>query len=251
MLQNGPAVMVSETAHMKLITPTVGRAEQAYLAIRDSIIDGSMRPGEHLVQEDLAAQLGVSRQPIQQAMALLRNDGLVVETGARGLRVAPLDPVDTAHRFQIRATLEALAVRLAAEHAANCREFADNLRREGEELLAAGERMVERGQHKEAVAHDVAFHSFLCRASGNPLINSTAELSWLYVRRTMIAVVRYANRGPTVWREHREILDTICRGRPDEAVGRICAHIYGSEGALTTALASMQAETVQANIEPT
>lgn len=76
---------------MKPITSTPSRAEQVYFAIRDSICDGALEAGTHLVQEDLAARLGVSRQPVQQAMALLKNDGLVLEQGARGLYVAPLD----------------------------------------------------------------------------------------------------------------------------------------------------------------
>lgn len=237
---------------MKSIVATAGRAEQAYLAIRESIVDGTLAPGQHLVQEDLAAQLGVSRQPIQQAMALLRSDGFVVESGARGLHVSHLDPVDTAHRYQVRAALETLAVRLTANRAASSEYFANKLRREGETLLEAGERMVELGEHKDAVKHDVAFHSFLCQASGNPLINTTAELSWHYVRRTMIAVVRFADRGPTVWREHREILDAICKGRQEEAVGRMCAHVYGSEGALTMAMGRMQAANDRADekVEP-
>jgi DNA-binding GntR family transcriptional regulator len=225
---------------MKTIQSAKSRAEQAYLVIRESIVDGTLAPGAHLVQEDLAAQLGVSRQPVQQAMSLLKNDGLVVEIGARGLHVAPLDLVDTERRCQIRAVLEQLAVREATLRAAARPAFADELRREGEALLEAGERMVEIGAHREAVAHDVAFHSFLSRASGNPLLESTAQIHWLYFRRVMIAAVRFADRGPIVWCQHREILDAVCSGRLDEAVSRMATHIYGSRGALTTALARMK-----------
>jgi DNA-binding GntR family transcriptional regulator len=227
---------------MKTIETAKSRAEQAYLVIRESIVDGTLAPGAHLVQEELASQLGVSRQPIQQAMTLLKRDRLVVEIGARGLHVAPLDQVDTEHRYQIRAALEQLAVREATLRAASVPGFADQLRREGEALLVAGERMVEIGAHREAAAHDVAFHSFLSQASGNPLLESTAKIHWLYVRRVMIAVVRFADRGPIVWLQHREILDAVCSGRLDEAVARVTAHIYGSSGALTTALARMTME---------
>lgn len=227
---------------MKAVLGGPSRAEQAYLTIRESIVDGTLAPGEHLVQEDLAAQLGMSRQPIQQALTLLRNDGLVVESGARGLHVALIDVVDTTHRFQIRAVLEQLAVREAATRAAASPAFAHSLRREGEALLEAGERMVALEAHREAVNHDIAFHSFLSRASGNPLLDGTAELHWLYVRRVMIAVVRFADRGPIVWRQHREILNAICDGRVEQAVALIAVHVYGSGGALTTALARMKEE---------
>jgi len=232
----------SQRGQMKTIETAKSRAEQAYLVIRESIVDGTLAPGAHLVQEDLAAQLGVSRQPIQQAMTLLKSDGLVVEIGARGLHVAPLDLADTECRRQIRAALEQIAVREVTLRAAASPSFADRLRREGEALLEAGDRMVEIGAHLEAVTHDVAFHAFLSRASGNSLLESTARIHWLYGRRVMTAVVRFADRGPFVWRQHREILDSVCAGRLDEAVARMTTHIYGSRDALATALARMKSD---------
>jgi DNA-binding GntR family transcriptional regulator len=96
---------------MKPLTSVPSRTEQVYSAIRESICDCSLEPGTHLVQEDLAAMLGVSRQPIQQAMLLLKNDGLVVEHGARGLYVAPIDRAETVDRYQIRLMLDKLSVR--------------------------------------------------------------------------------------------------------------------------------------------
>lgn len=230
---------------MRSIVSAPSRAEQAHAAIRESIIDGTLPPGSHLVQEELAAKLGVSRQPIQQAMALLKSDGLVVETRARGLRVAPLDPVETAHRYQIRAALEQLAARQTAERAAASTDFARKLASDGEVMLEAGNAMVALGRHREAVDHDVAFHSFIYEASGNPLLLGTAQVHWLYLRRVMIAVLRYADRGPIVWAQHGDILRALCRGRVDESVALVTAHVYGAEGALTDALRRMAAEQEQ------
>lgn len=232
---------------MKAIVSAPSRAEQSYLAIRESIVDGTLAPGDHLVQEELAAQLGVSRQPIQQAMALLKSDGLVIETRARGLRVSPLDPVETAHRYQIRAALEQLAARQVAERAASSPDFARQLAREGERMLESGNAMVDVGRHREAVDHDVAFHSFIYEASGNPLLASTAEVHWLYLRRVMIAVLRFADRGPIVWAQHADILRALCRGRVDESVALVTAHVYGAEGALTDALRRMASEQERAD----
>jgi DNA-binding GntR family transcriptional regulator len=60
-------------------------------AILDEICEGALAPGTHLVQEQLAERLGVSHQPIQQAMALVKSDDLFQRLGACGLYVAPLD----------------------------------------------------------------------------------------------------------------------------------------------------------------
>lgn len=226
---------------MKPIASTLSRAEQVYLSIRDSICDGTLEAGTHLVQEDLAARLGVSRQPVQQAMALLRNDGLVLEQGARGLYVAPLDAESTVQRYQIRLCLDQLAARLTAERAARFPAVAEELRRRGQRILDAGDRAVERRNHRDAVANDVEFHSFIYEMSGNPLIAATAEPLWHYLRRVMIAVLSYAERGPIVWDQHHKILAALAEGRTQEVVEMVATHIQGAQAAFLEAIAA-QAE---------
>lgn len=224
---------------LKPIAGAPRRASQAYSAIRDSICDGTLEAGARLVQEELAAALDVSRQPIQQALALLKSDGLIVEHGARGLYVAPLDPEATARRYQIRLVLDALAARLVAERAGGSPEFAERLLREGRELLGKGEAAVARGADREAVAIDVRFHSFLYEMSGNPLIATTAEPHWNYLRRAMIGVMQQAKRGPLVWRQHREILEALARGDLAAGEGLAGAHVRGAERALAEAVEAM------------
>jgi DNA-binding transcriptional regulator YhcF (GntR family) len=101
-----------------LLTPQPSLVEQAYEAILEEIADGTLAPHTHLVQEDLAARYDVSRQPIQQALLLLENDGIVLDAGRRGLIVAPLDLRMMRDRYQVRATLDALAALLAAQRCA-------------------------------------------------------------------------------------------------------------------------------------
>jgi DNA-binding GntR family transcriptional regulator len=72
---------------MRLLNSHPTRVEQVYDALLAAITDGQLRPNERLIQDELAARLGVSRQPIQQALLLLRNDGLVREAAGRGLIV--------------------------------------------------------------------------------------------------------------------------------------------------------------------
>ena len=67
-------------------------AEQAYRAIIDAICDGRYVAGQRITQEALAESLAVSRQPILQALLLLKRDGLVIDAGGRGVMVAPLTP---------------------------------------------------------------------------------------------------------------------------------------------------------------
>ena len=233
---------------MRRIENMLSRTEQAYAMIRDSISDCTLEPGKHLVQEELAAMLGVSRQPVQQAMLLLKSEGLVVELGARGLHVAPLSPEAMAHRYEIRTVLDQLAARLVAERCAGSAEFAERLLADGEKILVAGEKAQERGAQAEAVTHDVAFHSFLYERSGNPLIVSTSEAHWFFLRRVMNAVLKKAGRGELVWREHRGIIEALARGEVERGCELAAAHVHGAQAAL---LATLRENGANRSGEPT
>ena len=76
---------------MKLLETQPKLVEQVFDAILEEITSGRLRPGARVIQEQLAKELGVSRQPVQQALLLLRNQGVLQDAPGRGLQVAPLD----------------------------------------------------------------------------------------------------------------------------------------------------------------
>ena len=73
-----------------------------------------LAPGARITQEELAASLDVSRQPVLQALRLLKKDGFVIDAGRRGLMVSPLDAQVIADVYEVRAVLDGLAARRAA-----------------------------------------------------------------------------------------------------------------------------------------
>ncbi|MCA0302837.1 MAG: GntR family transcriptional regulator [Proteobacteria bacterium] len=221
---------------MKPITPVPGRADQAYQALLDEICDGVLAPGTHLVQEELAARLGVSRQPIQQAMALLRSDGLVEEIGTRGLRVTALDPATMRQHYEIRAALDGLAVRGAALRAAGSAEVARDIDRRGRALVQAGKAAAGGTSLRRMVRCDVDFHRFLYEASGNPLLAQTAEPHWRYLRRVMADVLRHAQPGTAIWKQHAEILAAVVAGNAVRAQALAAGHVDGAADRLAGAL---------------
>ena len=216
---------------MKRIEPQISRAEQAYRAILDEICEGALAPGTHLVQEQLAERLGVSRQPIQQAMALLKSDGLVQELGARGLYVAPLDVEVMRQHYEIRGALDMLAARLGAVRARSSSSIAQEIAHRGQAIMTAAAA----GDVRLMVHHDVAFHRFLYDVSGNRLLMDTAEPHWRYLRRVMGEVLRYAEPGPEIWEQHRAILDAIVRGNAEAAMERAARHVSGAAEQLSSA----------------
>ncbi len=208
-----------------LLIPQPSLVEQAYEALLGEIADGTLAPNMHLVQELLAERYGVSRQPIQQALLLLKTDGLVQDAGRRGLVVAPLDMQMMRDRYEVRAALDALAAPLAARRCAASPEVAARTRRDGERILAAGMSAVSGGVIKAMIAQDVAFHAFVYSASGNPMIGPTAEVHWRFLRRVMGEVLRRSEPPHSIWQQHRGILDAIVAGDAAAAEARTLDHV--------------------------
>ncbi|MDH3221035.1 MAG: GntR family transcriptional regulator [Gammaproteobacteria bacterium] len=210
---------------MKAIDASPKLTEQVYRAILDDICDGELPAGTHLVQEQLADRLGVSRQPVQQAMALLKVDGIIEAVGKRGLRVTHLDLDLMRHRYEIRAVLDGLAARGAAARAHDDAAFAADLERRGRAILAAGEAAVAAGATLDQIGHDEAFHNLIYDASGNPFLAATAQPHWRFLRRVMSEVLRYAEPPQDIWRQHAEILQAVTAGNPALAEARALEHI--------------------------
>lgn len=208
-----------------LLTPQPSLVEQAYDALLGEIADGTLRPSTHLVQEELATRYGVSRQPIQQALLLLKSDGLVQDAGRRGLAVAPLDMQMMRDRYEVRAALDALAARLAARRCAASPAIAAQTRIDGEVNIESGLAAAAAGDVKAMIARDIAFHSFIYAASGNAMIAPSAELHWRFLRRVMGEVLRGSAPSIDVWQQHRDILNAIVSGDAEAAEERIVQHI--------------------------
>ena len=77
---------------MKVLATQPNLAEQVRQAIVSEIASGKLKPGERIIQEQIAQELGVSRQPVQQALLLLKNQGVLRDAAGRGLLVTSLDP---------------------------------------------------------------------------------------------------------------------------------------------------------------
>ena len=180
--------------------------ERAYGAILEAICDGTLTAGARLTQEELAERLQVSRQPVMQALLLLKKEGFLCEAGRRGLQVAPLEIPRVQHLYAIRGALDGLAARGAAERAAA------EAKRQGPGLIAAGRRAVRAGEVSAMIAADMAFHQMLYALSGNPLIAEMMALQWRHVRRVMGAVVRRDGMADGVWDEHAVILAAVSDG---------------------------------------
>lgn len=227
---------------MKLLKSQPSLTERVYDAILDEIATGALPAGSHLVQEQLAERLGVSRQPVQQAMTLLKADGIVEEIGRRGLWVAPLDPDLMQHHYEIRAALDGLAARLTAGRARGDASLADLFSKRAGDILAKGAEAVETGAVTDQIHHDAALHKLVYEMSGNPLLARTAEPHWRFLQRAMGEVLRRATLPVEIWRQHTEIVDAIAAGDGPRAEALMVAHDLEAAQTLRAALISQAAD---------
>ncbi len=197
--------------------------EETYRALLDEIAEGRLTPGMRLRQEALAEELQVSRQPISHALALLKQDGFLVEAGRRGLEVAPLDRDYLLALYQARAALDATAARLAAERVAQGSPQAWQEFNTLKVALEVGESLTEL-DIRHLVQADMAFHQALNHLSGNPVIVEIAERQWSHLRRAMHAVLKGGYQAEQVWQDHRAIVQAIAQGDPDLAAQEATVH---------------------------
>ncbi len=200
--------------HLIKIESAPDLVERVYNSLLDAISDGSLAPGVRVMQEDIAEQLAVSRQPVLQALRLLKKDGFVLDAPGRGVLVAPLDVPWLVHIYQVRSALDGLAARLAAR--AQYKLDA--------QLISRGCRAASGQDIQAMMAADTAFHMAIYAASGNPLIATTAQLHWRHIRRAMGAVLQVCTMRKSIWDEHAAIALAIGEGHEDRAEALMCRH---------------------------
>lgn len=216
-------------AILQQIDAAPGLGERVYQRLRDAISNGEFAPGARLTQEELAGSLNVSRQPVLQALRLLKSDGFVIDAGRRGLMVAPLEPEAVLHLYEVRSVLDGLAARLAAQ-----REAALD-----PEVIRLGRAAASGSTVADMIEADMRFHDLVYAASGNPLIAETAHKHWHHVRRAMGAVLRNGALGGSVWDDHAAIAAAINRGDAAEAERLARQHCENAGQALSGQLSQL------------
>lgn len=209
---------------MKPLPAAPNLVHQVRDAILAEIASGHLAPGERIIQEQVARSLGVSRQPVQQALLLLRNLGALQEAPGRGLVVTPLDPQQVQHRYEMRAVIEGLACRRAAE------TNADKAARQGPALIEAGRKAVASASVSRMVAADMRFHEFLYALSGNPLIAPAMAAHWAHTQRAMGEVLTRDEKPRDIWDQHEQILQAVMAGDGERAEALARRHITQAAG---------------------
>ena len=217
---------------MKVLAAQPKLVEQVLEAIVSEISAGKLKPGERIIQEQIAQVLGVSRQPVQQALLLLRNQGVLRDAPGRGLIVASLDLDQVSDMYDIRAVMEGLAFRKAAEH------NPERAKKQGPALIRSGRKAVAGGSFAAMIAADLKFHDLIYGLSGNPLIAPMMDAQWTYTQRVMGEVLMRDELPRDIWDQHEALLDAVISGNGPAAEELARHHITQAAAVMISRLRS-------------
>jgi DNA-binding GntR family transcriptional regulator len=190
--------------------------EAVYDALVEMIITAELQPGVHLVENDLAAQLGVSRQPVREALQRMQTEGWVDLRPALGAFVHVPTEDEADQLLAARTLLETESARLAAEHATPEQvEHLWELHRSGEAALAADDQ-------EGVVAANAALHTHIVSMSRNKVLADLIGSVDRRVRWYYLPIARA--RGKDAWDEHAALIEAIAAGNDGRAADLMRRH---------------------------
>ena len=209
----------------------ISLANHAYQRVKDKLIMLDIRPGEPINDVLLAAELGVGRTPVREALKRLETDHLVVTYPRRGTFATVVDVTELGAISDIRQLLEPHAARRAAENATP--QLRSELRATAE---AIGDLDIADGDRTAFLSEDMAVHRLIYRATGNAHLEDV--------------LVRYDNLATRIWclvidkvpdladhvREHHRLLEAIADADADGAAALALEHVVGFERAIRQVL---------------
>jgi DNA-binding GntR family transcriptional regulator len=192
--------------------------------LRQRILDGQYDPGERLVENTLSLELGVSRSPVREALRALAAEGLVKIEPRRGASVARLSPNIAREMVEVRATLEGLNAKLAAQR----RDPALIL--EIEKVLKEGNDAVNSGQTERFVELNSKFHELLGNIAANSVLQDMMRS--LRERTGLLFAPANLSRARLNWDEHAQILQAVIAGDADLAALLATRHVFSAAKAV-------------------
>ena len=196
--------------------------EKAYYLLREAVIDGSLKPGERLVEDSLAAQYNVSRTPLREAIHKLEMEGFLQRLPSRGLVVAELSGKEVEELYQVRGYLEGLAAH----------EFTSNLTPDNRNMVSTLRQNVvyyhDNGEQEKVLESCKQLHRFVRENCGHKICREYIEKMDLHIARYRRLGVRQAGRVEQAYQEHLQIMDAMLAGDHQAAEETMRGHVLNS-----------------------
>jgi DNA-binding GntR family transcriptional regulator len=195
--------------------------DEVYAQLIEAIATNRLAEGAKIQEDELVAQLGVSKTPIREALRRLQAEGFLVADSHHTPEVRRLEPSDVVELYDLREYLERLAVRRVAEQRdADALAAIDTLQAAAEDRFARGGLALE-----DSRAYNRDFHGFIFEAAPNARLRRMYRLISVDVRRLAYRAIRAEGRQRLAIEQHRAILEAIRAGAADRAETLVAQHI--------------------------
>lgn len=194
--------------------------------LRQAIIVGELKPGERLMEVQLAQKMGVSRTPVREAIRKLELEGLVEMLPRKGAHVADLSVKDIMDVLEVRATMDGLASSLSAVR------IKDDEIKVLRHLLDQFISYVEKENLQGSIKKDVEFHDVIYHSSRNDKLIQISNNLREQVQRFRVIYLKDYSSSKELIKEHEAILDAIVRRDPEAAMKAAQIHIKNQEEAI-------------------
>ena len=187
--------------------------------LREAILKGELKPGERLMELQLAAKLGVSRTPIREAIRMLEQEGLAVTIPRKGAEVAKMTEKDMEDVLQIREALDELAAKIA------CEQISEEQLEELVATMHEFEESTKTDNVKKIAEADGKFHDIIYQSTGNPklvnMLNNLREQMYRY----RVEYLKDENNYPTLMKEHKDIVEGLVRKNKTQVTETMHQHV--------------------------
>ncbi len=197
--------------------------EVVFESIRGAIISGALKPGERLMEVQMAERLGVSRTPIREAIRKLELEGLVIMLPRKGAYVADLSLKDITDVLEIRAALEGLAAGLASLR------ISEEEIEELETVAVRFHKAIEKDNIEAMIENDIKFHDIIFKAARNEKLIQLSSNLREQVQRFREMYISKANKAKELADEHYELADAISKRDIDLSERLARKHIENAE----------------------
>lgn len=210
--------------------------EVIFNTLREAIIVGELKPGERLMEVQLAEKMGVSRTPVREAIRKLELEGLVNMVPRKGAHVADLSVKDIMDVLEVRATLDGLATSLAAAR------VTDDELKSLKQVQSQFEKYVFKDNLQGSIKKDVEFHEIIYRSSRNDKLIQIANNLREQVQRFRVIYLKDYSSGREIIKEHMDIIEAIEEKDPDKAREVAIRHIKNQEETIVKAIKKNEVE---------
>ena len=194
--------------------------------LREAILKGELKPGERLMELQLAAKLGVSRTPIREAIRMLEQEGLAVTIPRKGAEVAKMTEKDMEDVLQIREALDELAAKIA------CEQISEEQLEELVATMHEFEESTKTDNVKKIAEADVKFHDIIYQSTGNPklvnMVNNLREQMYRY----RFEYIKDFSQHERLVEEHKVIYESIVKKDKETASNMAKVHIDNQKKAI-------------------